>query len=434
MADQPARPARPTSPPDQPARLARPTTPPSDADQPTPTGAARVARSDTLASVDEPSELRGSELEGLLRGQVEVERTERGLRPHRVPAWARTRCPDPQLLAVEVHPAGVRLAFRSAATWVELDVVALKRAYVGLDHRSDGRYELEVDGTVVATEIVPDGDTVEIDLATGTQDLRRGPVGTLRFTDLPAGEKEMRLWLPHNEATELVALRADAPIERAGAEGRRTWLHHGSSLSQGSDATRPTATWPVLAARKAGVELTNLGLGGSALLDPFVARTMRDLPTPDLISVKMGINLVNADLMRRRAFGSAVHGFLDTIRDGHPDTPLVLITPLHCPIHEHTPGPSAFDSEALAAGELRMIATGDPEQVLAGKLTLSVIREELAVVAARRQDPHLRLLDGLDLYGAADHDAHPMPDRLHLDEAGHALVGQRFADRVLASL
>ncbi|MAU23254.1 MAG: hypothetical protein CMH13_22420 [Martelella sp.] len=28
--------------------------------------------------------------------------------------------------------------------------------------------------------------------------------------------------------------------------------------------------------------------------------------------------LVNADLMRLRAFGPAVHGFLDTIRDGLP--------------------------------------------------------------------------------------------------------------------
>ena len=30
------------------------------------------------------------------------------------------------------------------------------------------------------------------------------------------------------------------------------------------------------AARRAGVDLVNLGLGGSALLDPFVARVIRD--------------------------------------------------------------------------------------------------------------------------------------------------------------
>ncbi|MEN3269978.1 MAG: hypothetical protein V7646_6872 [Pseudonocardia sp.] len=45
------------------------------------------------------------------------------------------------------------------------------------------------------------------------------------------------------------------------------------------------------------MELINLGLGGSALLDAFTARAMRDTPA-DLISVKIGINLVNTDLMR----------------------------------------------------------------------------------------------------------------------------------------
>ena len=95
------------------------------------------------------------------------------------------------------------------------------------------------------------------------------------------------------------------------------WLHHGSSISHGSDAESPTTTWPALAAALGGVELVNLGFGGSALLDPFTARAMRDTPA-DLISVKIGINLVNTDLMRLRAFGPAVHGFLDTIREGHP--------------------------------------------------------------------------------------------------------------------
>ena len=71
---------------------------------------------------------------------------------------------------------------------------------------------------------------------------------------------------------------------------------------------------------------------------------MRDTPA-DLISVKIGINLVNTDLMRLRAFAPAVHGFLDTIRDGHPTTPLLVVSPLFCPIHEDTPGPTAPDSE-----------------------------------------------------------------------------------------
>ena len=35
--------------------------------------------------------------------------------------------------------------------------------------------------------------------------------------------------------------------------------------------------------------------------------------------------------MRLRAFGPAVRNFLDTIRDGHPDTPLLVVSPILCP-------------------------------------------------------------------------------------------------------
>ena len=79
----------------------------------------------------------------------------------------------------------------------------------------------------------------------------------------------------------------------------------------------------------------------------MAARVIRDTGA-DLISPKIGINLVNADLMRVRAFGPAVHGFLDTIRDGHPETPLLVVSPTACPIHESTPGPSDFDAASLA--------------------------------------------------------------------------------------
>nr|BFE98648.1 hypothetical protein GCM10020241_03240 [Streptoalloteichus tenebrarius] len=239
--------------------------------------------------------------------------------------------------------------------------------------------------------------------------------------------------MPHNETTELVALRANAPVEPVPDRGRRVWLHHGSSISHGSNAASPSTTWPALAAASAGVELVNLGLGGSALLDPFTARTLRDTPA-DLISVKIGINLVNADLMRLRAFGPAVHGFLDTIREGHPTTPLLVVSPLYCPIHEDTPGPGAFDLDALARGEVRFLATGDPAERAGGKLTLTVIRAELARIVEQRaaSDPHLHHLDGRDLYGEADFAELPLPDQLHPDAATHRRIGERFAELVFS--
>jgi hypothetical protein len=364
----------------------------------------------------------------LLRGAAEVEHTGRGLLPHRLPGWARAQTADAQLAMVEAQPSGVRLAFRTRATTVEVDTLPTKRVYAGFPPRPEGVYDVLVDGRLVARAVATGGDTLVVDMSAGTAEATPGPVATLRFAGLPGDAKDVEIWLPHNETTELVALRADAPVEAVPDRGRRVWLHHGSSISQGSDAAGPSATWPAVAAARGGVELINLGLGGGALLDPFTARTLRDTAA-DLISVKIGINLVNADLMRLRAFAPAVHGFLDTVRDGHPGAPLLVVSPILCPIHEDTPGPGAFDLDALRNGQVMFRATGDPAERAAGKLTLGVIRDELSRIVAQRaaEDPNLHYLDGRELYGAADFAELPLPDRLHPDAATHYRIGERFA-------
>ncbi|MET9962298.1 GDSL-type esterase/lipase family protein [Streptomyces sp. NPDC006326] len=361
----------------------------------------------------------------ILHGALDLERTAHGLLPYRLPARARRQFPDARLLMAASQPSGVRLSFRSRATAVELDVLPTKTLYRGMAAPADGVYDLLVDGLLAGQARVPGGNLRTLDMATGAEEVRSGRPGTVRFTGLSGDAKDIQIWLPHGETTELIALRTDAPVEAAAATGRRVWLHHGSSISHGSAAGSPTATWPALAATRAGVELINLGLGGNALLDPFTARAMRDTAA-DLLSVKIGINLVNTDLMRRRAFAPAVHGFLDTLRDGHPTAPLLVVSPVLCPLHEETPGPLAPD---FSDGRLRFRALGDASDPT--RLTLTVIREELVRITEQRaaEDPHLYYLDGRCLYGERDFAEVPLPDGLHPDTAGHRLIGERFVER-----
>ncbi len=371
----------------------------------------------------------------LVHGALELEPTaEGGLRPHRLPAWARAQNADEMLAVNESQPAGVRVVARTTAQVIELDAVVTRRAVAGMPPRPSGQRDLGVDGRVVEGRTVPGGDTLTTDFATGATALTRGGPGTVRFGALPTGEKLVELWLPHQEGVELLALRADAPLEPVPDTGRLRWVHHGSSISHGSNAVRPTGTWPVVAARLGGLDLVSLGFGGSAVLDPFVARTMRDAAA-DLLSIKVGINIVGGDLMRRRVLGPAVHGFLDTIRDGHPTTPLLVVTPVLCPIHEDTPGPSSIDVAAFQQGRLAYTAPADPAEVATGKLTLRVVREELARVVEQRRadDPNLHLVDGLTLYGEADTADLPLPDALHPDPATHEVIGERFARTVFGA-
>jgi hypothetical protein len=249
---------------------------------------------------------------------------------------------------------------------------------------------------------------------------------------LAEGAKDVVVWLPHNEVTELVALRTNAPVEALPDTRRKVWLHHGSSISHGSDAESPSTTWPAIAAAQGEVELLNLGFAGSAMLDPFTARAIRDTPA-DLISLKLGINLVNGDVMRLRAFGPAVHGFLDAVREGHPTTPLLVVSPILCPIHEDTPGPAMPDFSKLSEGQLSFVATGDPTDPT--RLTLNIIRRALARIVVERavEDPHLHYLDGRELYGEADLYELPLPDQLHPDAATHRRIGERFASIAFAT-
>jgi hypothetical protein len=367
----------------------------------------------------------------LIRTVAEVETTARGLRPHRLPAWVRAQFPDPQLLTMEAQPSGVRLVMSTTARAVELVTHSTRIAYRGTD-RPRGRFDLAIDGEVLGSEQLAGGDVIEVDMRSGATEFRAGLAHVARFAGLPAGPKVIEIWLPHNESLELVELRTDAVVHPS-PRTRPLWLHHGSSISHGSNAATPAGIWPAVAARHAGVDLRNLGFGGSAVVDPFMARVIRDAPA-DFISVKLGINVVNLDAMRLRAFVPAVHGFLDTIRDGHPHTPLVLISPIFCGIHEDTPGPSAPDPGTLGTDHVRFIATGRSEDQQQGRLTLRVIRDALASIADRRgSDPDLHYLDGTRLFSDEDAQRHPLADDLHPGTAAHQLIGTRFAEYAFPS-
>ena len=365
-----------------------------------------------------------------VHGTPYLENTAHGLRPHRLPPHVRYRDADGQLAFKEAQPSGVRLEFTTEATHIAIELHATRMTHKGME-RARGVLDFIIDGDLHISAPLSEGDTMELDLTTGAQALLPGGPDLVSVDDVPIGEKRVEIWLPHNEQVDLIAIHTDAEVRAVErAADRRRWLHHGSSISHGSNATAPTGIWPVVAARRADVNLQNLGFGNSAMVDPFMARLIRDTPA-ELISVKLGINVVNLDAMKLRIFTPAVHGFLDTIRDGHPETPLLLVSPIHCEIHEETPGPGGIDPTSFETGNVKYTATGERGDTAFGRLTLQVIRRALTeVVAARSDDPNLHFLDGLELYGENDAQSSPLPDNLHPDSQTHSLIGERFAAAV----
>jgi hypothetical protein len=359
-----------------------------------------------------------------LAGAQDVVRLPTGITPRRLPAWAAQQVADPVFQFIIAMASGIRVAFVSDSDAVELDAMLTGVEFEGLGGPVP-RFDLVVDGRPVAVQPSTAGQRWVIEAgAPGAPlraELRAGEPSAIRFDGLGAQRKRIEVWLPQGCSVELrdLRIRAGAVLEPLEPAGPR-WLHYGSSISQCGEADGPTETWPAIAARLAGADLTSFGFGGQCHLDACVARTMRDLPA-DCISAKVGINVVNADTFRERSFVPALEGFLDTLRDGHPRTPLLVATPILYPAGEDHPGPSILRNGRSAVADR-------PAELALGALSIGRIRALVAAVVERRRkagDAHLHLLDGRELFGAAD--LGDLPDGLHPNNPGYRRMGERFA-------
>ncbi|WP_291055637.1 GDSL-type esterase/lipase family protein [Herbiconiux sp.] len=367
-----------------------------------------------------PFEMSRDDIRAAVRGTTFIDETETGVSPIRLPHSIRQRGGDESIERMASQTAGIRLEVLTAASVVSVEAL-LTRSFPAAvpDDARPAVLVAVVDGCETDRKAFLNGPILR-QLPTGRLERVEG---TVSIAELSLGEptgrpRVVEIWLPQVSATEIRSVRADAPLQPAPARTRPRWTHYGSSISHSAEADGPTRTWTGLAALALDWDLTNLGFGGQAMIDPFVARVIRDRPS-ELITLKIGTNPVNADALRTRTFAPAVHGFLDTIREGQPETPLVVISPVTLPMHETTPGPTVVGPD----GHL----TGTPDAGdRPGVLTLSYVRPALERIVAERADPALYYLDGRCLLGPED--AHHLHDRLHPDAEGYALMGRRFVE------
>jgi len=253
---------------------------------------------------------------------------------------------------------------------------------------------------------------------------------------LPPGIHTLELWLSSTGPQRVRKLEVDssATVVQPLDDTRPRWITYGSSVTHGmaADAQQfpgipyhtlsahsPSRTWPATAALKANLNLTSLGFGGQAVLDQMIARQIRDTPA-DCISLKLGINVHNTGSHNSRAFGQAALGFILTVRDGHPTTPLLIVSPLYGAWREDMPQSKAS------------YVPDDPKFKPDARFdSLKDMRKELKRIVEmlqKRGDKYIQYLDGLDLFGQADCEAGLMPDNLHPSGDGYELIGNRFAN------
>jgi lysophospholipase L1-like esterase len=279
-------------------------------------------------------------------------------------------------------PVGVRLELVGDARAVDL-VYRTETADLGYRGEGAGRTFAVWRGETAVDEQPAALGTGTVRLALGD-----GPADEPAVVYLPEGMK------PRVESVVAV----DGAIEPAAAQPR--WLCYGDSIAEGWVASGPAGAWPAVAGREHGLDVVNLGYAGSARGEIVSAEQIATV-AGDVISLSHGTNCWTRIPFSVGMMREGLAAFLAVVREGHPETPIVVASPVLRPDAEVTP-----NRLGATLADLRGVIE-------------EVVRERSAT------DTRLRLVPGGDLLTAD-----LLPDGIHPGDDGHRILAQAFGSAV----
>ena len=265
-------------------------------------------------------------------------------------------------------PVGVRVEFVGDASAVEIEY---RTATTDMGYRGDGAgrvFELWRDDRLVS----------------GAPAVLGAGVVRLETGD---GDGRCVVYLPEGMRPTLLSLTpADGTVSPAPDQPR--WLVYGDSVAEGWVASGPSGAWPAVAGRSHGLDVVNCGYAGSARGEIASAEQLARVAA-DVIAVCHGTNCWSRTPHSVAMMAAGTDAFLTVLRQGHPTTPIVVLSPVLRPDAEATPN-------RLGA-------------------TLADLRDAVEQVAEARGD--VTLVRGLPLL-----DASMLPDGIHPGDEGHRLL------------
>jgi lysophospholipase L1-like esterase len=288
----------------------------------------------------------------------------------------------------------------------------------------------------VRLEVVGDATTLELDYTTATDDLgfRGAGAGTTfavwrggrQVDEQPAlsptaatatatatatvtlslggpADSPAVVYLPEGMRPEVLALRPGGG-SLTPAPRRARWIAYGDSLLEGWVASAPARGWGAVAARHHDLDLVNFGYAGSARGEIPCAEAIARLDA-DVISITHGTNCWSRTPHSAGMFLEGTKAFLDIVRQGHPDTPVVVASPVIRPDAEDTPNRLG----ATLADLRRAMETAVQQRIDAG-------------------DGALVLIPGAGVIKEDD-----LADGIHPNDAGHRRLAEVFGAAVAAA-
>ncbi len=281
-------------------------------------------------------------------------------------------------------PSGARIRFRtdSATVSVRLEYPSAPNmrnmhafGQTGVDLYVDGRYK----GTATADAEAKLGKVYE-------QTWGAGPAGRMR---------DCTLYLSLYKPVKVIAVGVEegAKVEKARPYAlSKPVVFYGTSITQGGCASRAAMSYQAMLERMLNVDFVNLGFSGNGKGEPEVARAVAEIDAACFVLDFAQNNRLVESLEKVYA------PFIETLREGHPETPIVAITPIY--------------------------TTGMDGMVEAMRVHIR------KVVSARiaAGDRRLQLVEGTDLLGPGRGDG--LVDGTHPNDLGFRWMAEGLAERL----
>lgn len=180
-------------------------------------------------------------------------------------------------------------------------------------------------------------------------------------------ERPAVIYLPEGMQPVVLSLTAVGG-EIAPAPALPRWLAYGDWTTQGWIASGPSQGWAAIAARKARLNLINMGYAGAGRGEIASAEHIAGL-NADVISIAYGESCWTRVPHSIGMVTEGFHAFLDVVRQGHPTTPVVVISPVLRPDAEDVPN----KLEASLSAIRQAIELAARDRIRAGDRSLSLV-------------------------------------------------------------
>jgi lysophospholipase L1-like esterase len=152
------------------------------------------------------------------------------------------------------------------------------------------------------------------------------------------------------------------------------WLAYGDAVTQGWLASAPAMAWPAVAGRKLGLDVCNVGYAGTARGETTSALMLAETPA-EVVSIAFGLNNWSRVPHTTGLIVEEVRCFLSIVRQGHPEIPIIVLSPTARPDAEET-----ANRVGATLSELRRAMEETVRQVMADGDDQLHLVEGLAVV------------------------------------------------------